>query len=394
MDEISGVQSLLNEAIGQYFPLSSGIFSDAVNEGTQSVDRRCTFTPCVGGINNMMFYVDDIQDKCVHSFHCSSPDYHTNIRTNSRYVLRIYNNGRNDDKVFFEHKVLLFIQEIQLDLQLDVSFQYPRLIQSLTGESSVLLSNNVRAAVFEHIPGQLASQQDLVEPIGIACGYTCYLLQHVTDKFTSIELESFPTPPYYDLYRGHHTMNRALFYNEISSNIYDNVREQVLFLTQQMLLLEDKLSYFHTLNLPKQVIHGDLHFNNILHTEGKVTGVLDFEFVSYDWRAMDFAINISSYCSTPDPMSLIETFVAGYVRHGKLSKQEIECIPDLVKLRILNNVVFFVGRAYSGEGSCDFLIGRCESYVTRINWLIDNHDRIINVLKVYFLNQYKASHES
>jgi Ser/Thr protein kinase RdoA (MazF antagonist) len=36
--------------------------------------------------------------------------------------------------------------------------------------------------------------------------------------------------------------------------------------------------------LPKQLIHGDLHYDNILCENGQVTGLLDFEFCAFDWR--------------------------------------------------------------------------------------------------------------
>jgi hypothetical protein len=34
-----------------------------------------------------------------------------------------------------------------------------------------------------------------------------------------------------------------------------------------------------------------------------------------------------------------------------LNSEEIKCVPDLIILRILSNVVYFVGRAVSGEDS-------------------------------------------
>lgn len=43
-------------------------------------------------------------------------------------------------------------------------------------------------------------------------------------------------------------------------------------------------------SLPQQVIHGDFVARNALMQEGRVTGVLDFEFCAHDLRAMDLAI--------------------------------------------------------------------------------------------------------
>jgi Ser/Thr protein kinase RdoA (MazF antagonist) len=42
--------------------------------------------------------------------------------------------------------------------------------------------------------------------------------------------------------------------------------------------------------LAKQVIHGDLHFLNVMVEGDKVSGLLDFEFCVYDWRVMELAV--------------------------------------------------------------------------------------------------------
>lgn len=42
---------------------------------------------------------------------------------------------------------------------------------------------------------------------------------------------------------------------------------------------------------PKQLIHGDLHYDNVLVDDEKVSGLLDFEFAAFDWRAMELAVD-------------------------------------------------------------------------------------------------------
>lgn len=351
------------------------------------------FSPCKGGINNVMFYVDfDVsKDPSNNSVIRDANKDNYSIDFRKRYVIRLYNNGKDDKKVFFEHKVLQLIHSTQSasEISSNVGFEYPTLLHVKTAEernvneTSVLLCNGIRAALFHFIPGQLA-QFDVLEPVGQACGYTSTLLAKVTDHFTLDELKQFPTRPYYDLFHAHHVMNRPLFFSLIESSIYDPIRSEMNFLVNEILSLELKLMEFHTLDLPKQIIHGDLHFNNILHIDQCISGVLDFEFVSYDWRAMDLAINLSGYCATDDPMIYLNNFLIGYVMYGKLSDLEIQCIPDLIKLRILNNVVYFVSRAYTKEDSPDSLLCRGQSYVTRITWLKNNHDGIISSLQAHF----------
>ena len=46
-------------------------------------------------------------------------------------------------------------------------------------------------------------------------------------------------------------------------------------------------------------------------------------------------------------------------------------------LRILNNVVYFVGRAIAGEDSIEPITGRAQIYAKRCDWLVDKNDELL-----------------
>jgi len=46
-----------------------------------------------------------------------------------------------------------------------------------------------------------------------------------------------------------------------------------------------------TLSLPIQLIHADLHYDNVLVDGDRVSGLLDFEFSVHDWRGIHFNKN-------------------------------------------------------------------------------------------------------
>lgn len=78
---------------------------------------------------------------------------------------------------------------------------------------------------------------------------------------------------------------------------------------------------FHKMGLPQQLVHGDLHYDNVMvrgrwgrgmhkgrctqtmcytrtHARAqvindRVSGLLDFEFATHDWRAMELAVALS-----------------------------------------------------------------------------------------------------
>ena len=83
-------------------------------------------------------------------------------------------------------------------------------------------------------------------------------------------------------------------------------------------------------------------------------------------------------------MELFEEFVKGYAITGELTHKEAEAIPDLINLRVLSNVVYFVGRAIAKEDKIDSLTKRIENYSERVKWIQDNEKTIIDIIKKYY----------
>jgi Ser/Thr protein kinase RdoA (MazF antagonist) len=79
-----------------------------------------------------------------------------------------------------------------------------------------------------------------------------------------------------------------------------------------------------------------------------------------DFRAMELAICLSKYVSAEDPLPYLADFIAGYRETMQLTAAEIRAIPDLVTLRVVSNVVYFVGRSLGGEDSITSLTTRVE----------------------------------
>jgi thiamine kinase-like enzyme len=62
----------------------------------------------------------------------------------------------------------------------------------------------------------------------------------------------------------HHAVSRRLFYKEVASEAFDVCRKDMEYLVMAIGDIESKLKVYQELNLPKQLIHGDLHYDNIL----------------------------------------------------------------------------------------------------------------------------------
>lgn len=308
------------------------------------IDAPFELTPTSGGVNNVVQYVT--------------------LPNGQRYILRVYNNGNDSPRVRYEHEILR-----QLNQQ-ELSFSVPKALPSLSdGQSHVMLSNGAEAAMFEIIPGTLPKVA-FTREIGRAAGELSNAMQLV-----ELDQES-PTAAYGNIFKVHHAMSREIFYRELQSPAFDGVREAAQKAQVFMEDMEQTLAEYMAKDLPKCLIHGDLHYDNVLVHEGKVSGLLDFEFCAYDWRAMELAVCLSKYAGEKDAMSYFENFIQGFAEHGRLTADEIAGVPQLVNLRILSNIVYFLGRAQAGEDDISSLTKRLEMYVSRVEWVRRHADAI------------------
>tara|TARA_B100001146_G_C16179497_1_gene433960 strand:+ start:69 stop:995 length:927 start_codon:yes stop_codon:yes gene_type:complete len=72
-------------------------------------------------------------------------------------------------------------------------------------------------------------------------------------------------------------------------------------------------------SLPRGIIHGDLFRDNILFTDAKITGVLDFFHASTDFLMMDIAVTINDWCRNQD-QSIDPELAAGLLRGYEMTR--------------------------------------------------------------------------
>ena len=120
--------------------------------------------------------------------------------------------------------------------------------------------------------------------IGRASGELVTALSNITINQTS------PNPTFGDIYKAHHATTREIFFKQIQLPDFDintNTRMNINLLAEEVRLIENKIAYYKSNNnqqLPIQLIHADLHYDNVLCDGDVVSGLLDFEFTVHDWR--------------------------------------------------------------------------------------------------------------
>ena len=92
------------------------------------------------------------------------------------------------------------------------------------------------------------------------------------------------------MFKAHHATTREIFFEEVKKPSFDSspgVRESIDLLTKEVVEILSRIERLHDLSLPIQLIHADLHYDNVLVDGEKVSGLLDFEFSVHDWRACE-----------------------------------------------------------------------------------------------------------
>lgn len=123
---------------------------------------------------------------------------------------------------------------------------------------------------------------------------------------------------------------------------------------------------------PLQTIHCDFFPANVLVDAGKVSGILDFEFVARGPRVQDLAIGLWTFGSSADSSfnwSVVEAFAAGYATRHRLDRDELAAIPEFILLREAISLVHWADRYRQGMITWDNLVDRLEQLV-RVHTLV------------------------
>jgi homoserine kinase type II len=357
-------------------------------------------------------------------------------------VVRVYRNNNHTGRVAWEHLVLRNLNAAARRnddgsvAELGFSFPTPRPNRTAGDQTYQVLSTGAASCVFEYIPGSLAKT---VSPaaVGAASGTTSALLAHITQPLlceldSGIAQRSDLPAPYHKLWDVHHAIDSRTVFLEViakhaslwfsgcsleSSAAFQTLVTKILALDNDIQhQLQSNGEMINNEHHVTHLIHGDLHYDNVLvhddseasHEKGqqcRVSAVLDFEFVSLEWRIMELAICLSKYLSEAEedilPMycvPFIKAFVHAYAEMRRALAAEraqevydklnfafssFECshFVDCIALRILSNVVFFVGRAVSGEDVVEGLTSRVVPYARRLQWLHHHGPALEQVLR-------------
>ena len=120
-------------------------------------------------------------------------------------------------------------------------------------------------------------------------------------------------------------------------------------------------------DLPDTLIHGDFRRNNLLFSDGALSGVLDFDLLHLDARITDIAWSILSDCAEPPADTAIDinaaaAYIGGYAGHSPLSDAEARLIVPMLRASDLAILALLL-RFWSEQGDDPQLLYRIERRV-------------------------------
>lgn len=143
------------------------------------------------------------------------------------------------------------------------------------------------------------------------------------------------------------------FMDELEGWILETLEEQALFAedlkSAKALIIELKESISL---LPKQMIHRDIHFGNLLFHENALSGYIDFDLTHKNIRVFDLAYFLTglslSHYQTPEGIqrwhAFKDAFLEGYETEVALSETEKKAIPLLMPCIELLFVAYFTNK--------------------------------------------------
>lgn len=299
-----------------------------------------------------------------------------------QYALRIYETHQDEEKVMYEHTLLVALSDLPLP------FAIPQPVRTRNGKTIVKTREGKIAGLFRYLDGVNPTLNELgeIQSFGRIAGQLSASLAHV-------QINQRPAyRPYYEIENTHPSCSLQ----DVLSFCKKPPREFSKLTTELQVIYEQLTSFMEQVpllkQLPHQLVHGDLNASNILANEDRVvSAVLDFEFVTNDLRVMELAVCLSDFIQPSEDSNItwpkINAFLTGYGQSLKLTEPEIEAVPVLIQLRSLDVFIHFLGRYLDQVSSIDIVKAYIQKSAVRCNWIMDYKNKLITLCTTNLIDE-------
>ncbi|AZN41934.1 phosphotransferase [Paenibacillus albus] len=295
---------------------------------------------------------------------------------NDKYVLRIYNNHQDQPTVALEHHFLDELQHSQLP------FEVPKPVQNRHGATITVGPDGKLAAMFRYIGGNRPASDLPAHLLGLgnATGELSRAFARL-ERSVPRELTS-QYKSYYQLSETYVDITAARLLELCGSTekLAGQV-DKIGYIIEQLSQLMALRNQFE--ELPHQWIHGDIGYTNALAEGERIVGILDFEFCMIDVRAMELAVVLAELPSeqTDECLDRIALFAKGFGMATRLTEAELQLLPSLIKLRMLDIFYHFAGRLLAGLDEDDIWYSITDRAYFVSNWVDVHQDKLQVILR-------------
>jgi len=293
---------------------------------------------------------------------------------NEKYIARIYDEHTKDlEKLKFEIELTTFLERQSL------SFKVPEFLIANTGGKYVELSNGKFGSVMNFIKGEIP---DLTRISDIKEYGRVVSELSVAFKLFKSDVHN-QNIKFYDVYNLHPKSNEKSI-NHFLNDMPFEIENSHLSILKKSIQDVQRIESI-TEGLPKQIIHHDiLVFNLLIDSQTrKMNGVLDFDFASYDIRALELAICINHiFQHSNSSFVSLELFLDAYSQYMTLTIEEINNIPMLMKMYYVALICIYIGQYYSGVKIDEYFRVILNQLIIRTQWIEMNEEALIECIKI------------
>ena len=246
-------------------------------------------------------------------------NYCVTTPTHTKYVLKMSPSDRADlTQVPTQIELLMRLKETE------VGELIPGVVPRRDGKRWGVYEDGWVGRVMEYIEGELVGKAEIhSEEMWVEVGKTVGLLDRC---LAGIECEEVGNKREVSMDIALSTLQTRLHYISTPS---DTLCVQSLLSTYQLHVLPLLPS------LPRQLIHNDLHDYNMLCSDGKVVGIIDYEDMEVGYRLVDLATMAGmTLMENEDVLDAVTPLIQGFHSVTPLTDQEIDCLLGFIAMRM------------------------------------------------------------
>jgi homoserine kinase type II len=291
----------------------------------------------------------------------------------NKFVLKLYNDSTKTAQINYEHSLLKHLQSCNL------SFAVPTPIPTRLGETLFQVNQNnsqLRVALLPLIEGQPANRDNIdhVYAVGKALGELHHALAGFDPKGEMAQL-----PAWGDLNNIHPLVTKPFDVPQLLK-LEPTLQQQI---TKTLVEVIEAASNLYKM-LPVQTTHADYLYPNVLLSDNRLMGVLDFEFATFDLRLIDYIAALDHFARFPwkeaPRWEFVQAFSAGYREHIFFTQSEIDAVTLIWRLQRASCIVYWTGWFLEGKTTQQSIVDTVVNTVLLEKWLEKNTDLLLSYI--------------